>query len=33
MVASYERRIDALLKTGTWDLVDLPAGKSTIGCK
>ena len=23
----------ALLKTGTWDLVDLPTGKSTIGCK
>uniref|UniRef100_A0A2N9HR29 Integrase catalytic domain-containing protein n=1 Tax=Fagus sylvatica TaxID=28930 RepID=A0A2N9HR29_FAGSY len=25
--------LDALLKTGTWDLVDLPAGKSAIGCK
>ena len=23
----------SLLKTGTWDLVDLPAGKSAIGCK
>ena len=25
--------LDALYKTGTWDLVDLPSGKSTIGCK
>uniref|UniRef100_A0A2N9FVK1 Reverse transcriptase Ty1/copia-type domain-containing protein n=1 Tax=Fagus sylvatica TaxID=28930 RepID=A0A2N9FVK1_FAGSY len=25
--------LDALLKTGTWDLVDFPASKSTIGCK
>ena len=28
-----KEKLDALLKTGTWDLVDLPAGKSTIGCK
>jgi hypothetical protein len=28
-----KEELDALLKTGTWDLVDLPAGKSTIGCK
>ena len=25
--------LDALHKTGTWDLVDLPFGKSVIGCK
>ena len=25
--------MDALHKTGTWDLVYLPSGKSTIGCK
>ena len=25
--------LDALHKTGTWDLVDLPSGKSVIGCK
>ena len=25
--------LDALHKTGTWDLVDLPPGKSAIGCK
>jgi hypothetical protein len=28
-----KEELDALLKTGTWDLVDLPAGKSAIGCK
>ena len=28
-----KEEFDALLKTGTWDLVDLPAGKSAIGCK
>jgi hypothetical protein len=28
-----KEELDVLLKTGTWDLVDLPAGKSTIGCK
>jgi hypothetical protein len=28
-----KEELDALLKTGTWDLVDLPAGKSVIGCK
>ena len=25
--------MDALHKTGTWDLVDLPFGKYAIGCK
>ena len=25
--------MDALHKTGTWDLIDLPFGKSVIGCK
>ena len=33
MAASYERRVDALHKTRTWDLVDLPSRKSTIDCK
>ena len=28
-----KEELDALLKIGTWDLVDLLAGKSTIGCK
>uniref|UniRef100_A0A2N9HKJ7 Reverse transcriptase Ty1/copia-type domain-containing protein n=1 Tax=Fagus sylvatica TaxID=28930 RepID=A0A2N9HKJ7_FAGSY len=28
-----KEELDALLKTDTWDLVDLPAGKSAIGCK
>ena len=28
-----KEEFDALLKTGTWDLVGLPASKSTIGCK
>ncbi len=28
-----KEELDALLKTGTWDFVDLPAGKSAIGCK
>ena len=25
--------LDALTKTHTWDLVDFPFGKSTVGCK
>ena len=25
--------LQALLNTHTWDLVDLPPGKSTVGCK
>ena len=28
-----KEEFDALHKTRTWDLVDLPSGKSTIGCK
>ena len=28
-----KEELDALLKTGIWDLVDLLAGKSAIGCK
>ena len=28
-----KEELDALHKTGTWDLVDLPSGKSSIGCK
>ena len=28
-----KEELDALHKTGTWDLVDLPSGKSFIGCK
>ena len=28
-----KEELDVLHKTGTWDLVDLPSGKSTIGCK
>ena len=28
-----KEELDALQKTGTWDLVDLPSGKSVIGCK
>ena len=28
-----KEELDALHKTGTWDLVDLPPGKSAIGCK
>ena len=28
-----KEELDTLHKTGTWDLVDLPSGKSTIGCK
>jgi hypothetical protein len=28
-----KEELDVLFKIGTWDLVDLPAGKSTIGCK
>jgi hypothetical protein len=30
---AMKEEFDALLKTGTWDLVDLPTGKSAIGCK
>uniref|UniRef100_A0A2N9FV65 Reverse transcriptase Ty1/copia-type domain-containing protein n=1 Tax=Fagus sylvatica TaxID=28930 RepID=A0A2N9FV65_FAGSY len=30
---AMKEELDALLKTSTWDLVDLPAGKSAIGCK
>jgi hypothetical protein len=25
--------LDALIKTHTWDLVELPSGKSAVGCK
>ena len=28
-----KEELDALHKTGTWDLVDLPFGKFVIGCK
>ena len=28
-----KKELDALHKTRTWDLVDLPSGKSAIGCK
>ena len=28
-----KEELDALHKTGTWDLVDLPSGKSAIKCK
>ena len=28
-----KEKLDALHKTGTWDLVDLPSGKSAISCK
>ena len=28
-----KEELDVLLKISTWDLADLPAGKSTIGCK
>jgi hypothetical protein len=30
---AMKEELDALLKTSTWDLVDLSAGKSAIGCK
>uniref|UniRef100_A0A2N9HRP8 Integrase catalytic domain-containing protein n=1 Tax=Fagus sylvatica TaxID=28930 RepID=A0A2N9HRP8_FAGSY len=30
---AMKEELDALLKIGTWDLLDLPAGKSAIGCK
>jgi hypothetical protein len=30
---TMKEELDALLKTSTWDLVDLPVGKSAIGCK
>jgi len=25
--------INALVQTGTWEFVDLPIGKQTVGCK
>ena len=28
-----KEELNALYKTGTWDLVDLPSRKSAIGCK
>ena len=28
-----KEELDALHKTGTWDLVDFPSRKSTIACK
>ena len=28
-----KEELHALHKTGTWDLVDLPSGKTVIGCK
>ena len=28
-----KKELNALHKTGTWDLVYLPSGKSAIGCK
>ena len=30
---AMKEELDALHKTGTWDLVDLPSGKSVISCK
>ena len=30
---AMKEELDALHKNGTWDLVDLPSRKSTIGCK
>ena len=30
---AVKKELDALHKTRTWDLVDLPSGKSAIGCK
>ena len=30
---AMKEELDALHKTRTWDLVDLPSGKTTIGCK
>ena len=30
---AMKEEFDALFKTGTWDLVDLPTSKSAIGCK
>ena len=30
---AMKEELDALHKTGTWDLADLPSGKSAIGCK
>ena len=32
-ILNYKEEFDALLMIGTWDLVDLSAGKSAIGCK
>ena len=31
--SNQNQEFDALHKTGTWDLVDLPSGKSAIGYK
>ena len=28
-----KKELDALQKNNTWDLVDLPPGKSVVGCK
>ena len=30
---AMEAEISALIQTGTWEFVDLPAGKQTVGCK
>ena len=30
---AMKEELDALHKTGTWDLADLPSGKIAIGCK
>ena len=30
---AMNEKLDALHKIGTWDLVDLPFGKTVIGCK
>ncbi|GJY26759.1 ribonuclease H-like domain-containing protein [Tanacetum coccineum] len=30
---AMNQEIDALLRTGTWELVDLPEGRKVIGCK
>jgi hypothetical protein len=27
------KELNALIKTHTWDLIDLPPGKTTVGCK
>ena len=33
MQQAMKQELDTLHKTGTWDLVNLPSGKSAIGCK